>query len=468
MKRRTFLASAGSASIGASALISTGAFSRVESDRAVSIAVAEDADAYLGLDKCRPDGENPTPNASYAWPDDKGHLRIFMDDKNPTIGESPLGEGINSNSTSIFDRVFQICNQGKETVCVWIEDDEEWPKYDGDRRVDFYLEDTRDESIIGEEYGVELEVGQCVCVGISVRSHGLEEGDTVLDALDDQITIVADVDGVCGRVPPEEIEEDGDIDGYKAITEGLEDYYDCIDLDEDDRLSGWTIELYDGDCETFITDKVTNENGYFQFIGLDPGTYCVCEEPKPGTVQIEPEDTSCHTVEVEAGETTTVTVDGETYAFLNGIAELQGCSPGFWCNPPQRFDWWSDSESVGGWYTDDTIGDAFESEGWLEFGGDDLSDLELGDAVCRPSNKEGSDLAHKQRKLARHATAALLNAAHESIDYKFSESEIIDEVVDVIDDGDTEDVSELSQTFDDYNNMDCPIDAHGDLEEEKA
>ena len=239
MKRRTFLASAGSTSIGASALIASGAFSRVESDRAVSIAVAEDADAYLGLDKCRPDGENPTPNASYAWPDDKGHLRIFMDDKNPTIGESPLGEGINSNSTSIFDRVFQICNQGKETVCVWIEDDEEWPKYDGDRRVDFYLEDTRDESIIGEEYGVELEVGQCVCVGISVRSHGLEEGDTVLDALDDQITIVADVDGVCGRVPPED--DNGDED----------DCIDCTDRDENDRLT--QIELQNTGDEKVIT-----------------------------------------------------------------------------------------------------------------------------------------------------------------------------------------------------------------------
>ena len=200
MKRRTFLASAGSASIGASALISTGAFSRVESDRAVSIAVAEDSDAYLGLDKC------DTPNGSYAHPDGKGHLEILMNPENPTIGDTPLGEGVNSNSTSIFDRVFQICNQGKEAVCVWIEDDDEWPMYDGERRVEFYLEDDRDSTIIGEEHGILLEVGACACIGISVKSHGLEEGDTLLDEIDDQITIIADVDGECAPANGECVE----------------------------------------------------------------------------------------------------------------------------------------------------------------------------------------------------------------------------------------------------------------------
>ena len=203
MKRRNFLVGAGAASIGGSALLGSGAFSRVESDRAVSIAVAEDPDAYLGLDKC------DTPNGSYAHLDDNGHLKIFMDEENPTRDETPLGAGINSNSTTWFDRVFQICNQGKEAACVWIDDDENWPEvesgeHEGDRQVEFYLEDNDGMSIIGEENAIMLEVGHCVCIGIRVKSYDLEAGDTALDALDDQITIIADVDGDCFEpdIPP--------------------------------------------------------------------------------------------------------------------------------------------------------------------------------------------------------------------------------------------------------------------------
>lgn len=198
MKRRNFLVGAGAASIGGSALLGSGAFSRVESDRSVSIAVAEDPDAYLGLDKC-PD----SPNGSYAHLDDKGHLTIYMDDENPTIGETDLGEGINSNSTSWFHNVFQICNQGKEQACVWIEDDdwptvpEGYPPHVGDNRIEFYVGADEHLSIVGKENAVQMDVGECLCVGIRVKSYGLEAGERILEDIGDQITINADVDGFC-------------------------------------------------------------------------------------------------------------------------------------------------------------------------------------------------------------------------------------------------------------------------------
>ncbi|GAB7092489.1 hypothetical protein JCM18237_27600 [Halorubrum luteum] len=198
MQRRNFLIGIGSASVGGSALLGTGAFSRVESQRAVTIAVAEDPDAYLGLDKC------PTPNGSYVDFDDKGHLEVLMNPDNPTIGDTPLGSGINSNSRSQFDNVFQICNQGKETICVHIEDDDAWPRVPegvggdvGERRVEFYLGDRPDISVVGVENAFPLEVGRCVCIGVLTRSHGLVEGDELLDALDNEIRIIADVDGDC-------------------------------------------------------------------------------------------------------------------------------------------------------------------------------------------------------------------------------------------------------------------------------
>ncbi|WP_247731183.1 DUF1102 domain-containing protein [Halovivax limisalsi] len=201
MKRRNFLIGAGSASLGGGAIVGSGAFSRVESDRAVSIAVAEDPNAYLGLDKC------DSPNGSYAHLDDNGHLKIYMDEDNPTRDSTPLGAGINSNSTSYFHNVFQICNQGKESACIWIQDDDNWPTYEGDRRVEFYLGADDEASIVGEGNAVSLDVGECICVGIRTKSYGLEEGDMLLDALDNDVTIVADVDGDCsddgGEEPPE-------------------------------------------------------------------------------------------------------------------------------------------------------------------------------------------------------------------------------------------------------------------------
>jgi hypothetical protein len=199
MQRRNFLVGIGSASVGGSALLGSGAFSRVESQRSVTVQVAEDPDAYLGLNKCN------TPNGSYTSLDGSGHLEVLMNPDNETIGSSPLGSGINSNSTSRFDRVFQICNQGKQSVCVHIEDSEAWPRVPesdaaslaGERRVEFYLEDDAEASAVGESSAFGLDVGECVCVGILTRSYGLQADDELLDAIDNEIRIIADVDGDC-------------------------------------------------------------------------------------------------------------------------------------------------------------------------------------------------------------------------------------------------------------------------------
>jgi hypothetical protein len=166
----------------------------------VTIQVAEDPNAYLGMDKCRYMG-GETPNSSYAHLDGDGHLEIFMNEENPTIPNSDLGDGINSDSTSWFDNVFQICNQGKQASCVYIEDDEDWPTVEsgddvpsdavGKRQVDFYYMDEDGRSIVGEDNKLTLTLGECVCIGIKTRSYNLSEGDSALDALGDEIQIIA-------------------------------------------------------------------------------------------------------------------------------------------------------------------------------------------------------------------------------------------------------------------------------------
>ena len=208
MKRRTFLIGTGSTALGGSALLGSGAFTRVEAQRRVKIQVAHDSEAYLGLQGC-PD----SPNRSYTDFQD-GHLAIEMSPENPT---APGGQGVNSDSRTWFDRVFQICNNGKEKACIWIEDDENWPRvdddafpdedysaYDGDRRVDFYVENGYNRSFIGQDNAVGLEVGDCICIGLRTNTKGLTEDDQLLEDLDDEIVIHADVDEDCVQTTPEE------------------------------------------------------------------------------------------------------------------------------------------------------------------------------------------------------------------------------------------------------------------------
>ena len=219
MKRRRFLAGAGGASIGASSLIGSGALSAVESQRQMTVQLAEDESAYLGLDACGTlNGEN------FVDTDGRGHLTIDISEHSDAADAgrdvSEPAEGVNSDSLTAFDNVFRICNQGKEDACVWIdaevaeglleEHDTSLPT------LDFYVLDGGSDprSILGEENAVKLPVGECFCVGIRVYSRFLSAGDQIVE--DEEIRIIADVDGTddCPEVngdtiPPGEEPENG-------------------------------------------------------------------------------------------------------------------------------------------------------------------------------------------------------------------------------------------------------------------
>jgi hypothetical protein len=106
MKRRNFLIGAGGIAIGGSALLGSGAFSRVESERAVSVQVANDANAYLGIKGL----DTPNSNNYFSY-DEQGHAQLDIADQ-----AEGGGEGINSNSQTWFDGLFELCNQGKAPV----------------------------------------------------------------------------------------------------------------------------------------------------------------------------------------------------------------------------------------------------------------------------------------------------------------------------------------------------------------
>lgn len=102
MERRKFLLGAGSAAVGASAIVGSGAFSSVQADRALNLNVVTDDDAYLTL---MPSG---CPNGAYAdlnagAPHDQGRLSLVFD-------------SLNSKAENYFDNVFKVQNEGTQQV----------------------------------------------------------------------------------------------------------------------------------------------------------------------------------------------------------------------------------------------------------------------------------------------------------------------------------------------------------------
>ncbi|WP_200531266.1 hypothetical protein [Halorubrum sp. LN27] len=213
MKRREFILGTGAASLGGSALIGTGAFSRVASQREVGVEVVGDPEAYLGFDACRGDDGDPTPNSEFVGLDARGRIAIDM-------GPSGAGgTGVNGDAITSFDGVFQISNQGKTRACVDLEyDPVDMPESGGgldagDPSVVFYQAGARDEgsSALDDalvfdpasadpddpKSAVSLPVGESVCVGIQTRTFGID-GTNDTSLLDgDRLRIVADTDGQC-------------------------------------------------------------------------------------------------------------------------------------------------------------------------------------------------------------------------------------------------------------------------------
>jgi hypothetical protein len=99
MERRKFLLGAGSAAVGASAVIGSGAFTSVEADRTVTVETADDSDAYL---KMAVDG-----NANGGYADESGGtISVTLDELNRDA------------LTTAYD-IFTIENRGTQDALVY-------------------------------------------------------------------------------------------------------------------------------------------------------------------------------------------------------------------------------------------------------------------------------------------------------------------------------------------------------------
>ena len=120
MKRRQILLGGG-ATIGGASILGTGAFTSVSAERTVSVAVAGDASAFLGLDATN------AANGAYASEQgDDGELVLDFGDISEESRDGTVesgGSGVNQNAVTDFKDVFRVRNQGTQPIEVELKDE---------------------------------------------------------------------------------------------------------------------------------------------------------------------------------------------------------------------------------------------------------------------------------------------------------------------------------------------------------
>ena len=115
MQRRKFIIGTGALVAGSAAALGSGAFSSVEAERDVTVEVADDNNAYLGLAAERDD--------IISDDGDDGQLTIDLGSETTNEG----GEGFNDEAITEIEGVFRITNQGTQTVGAGFVEDEDDP-----------------------------------------------------------------------------------------------------------------------------------------------------------------------------------------------------------------------------------------------------------------------------------------------------------------------------------------------------
>ncbi len=109
MQRRKFLIGTGALVAGGAAAMGSGAFSSVSAERGVTVEVADDNDAYLGLEAVR--------DGIISEDGDDGQLTLDLGSERTEEG----GEGFNEDAVTEINGVFQITNGGTDTVDIDVE-----------------------------------------------------------------------------------------------------------------------------------------------------------------------------------------------------------------------------------------------------------------------------------------------------------------------------------------------------------
>ena len=160
MRRRQLLFGVGTAAVGVSAFVGSGAFTSIGADRAATIETAPDSEAYLRME---PNDDHP--NGDYASRMADGRIRI---DVNGNVDVD--GKGVNPDAETVIEDVFAVQNQGTQGVGLWFTHSSTYSE-----QVDFTIDGR---SVVGRENAYDLDQGEEVLIDIEVDTD--QDADTRL------------------------------------------------------------------------------------------------------------------------------------------------------------------------------------------------------------------------------------------------------------------------------------------------
>jgi hypothetical protein len=159
----------------------SGAFTSVQAERTAAVDVASDADAFLAL------AANTSNNNGIAYASDGSGANDNQLSVNLTSTMNG-GSGVNENAVTTADHVFDIQNQGTQSVTVYLEPAGNAPA----GVLAFYhngttAAPTSSGTITGSTNAVTLGTGEKVTVGVKVDTRGYDGG-----GFTEQVTVYAE------------------------------------------------------------------------------------------------------------------------------------------------------------------------------------------------------------------------------------------------------------------------------------
>jgi hypothetical protein len=215
-------------------------------------------------------------------------------------------------------------------------------------------------------------------------------------------------------------------------------------------LNGLYVRLYEEPSGDLLQEVMTHNyggiDGYYLFTGLCAGAYRVEVDTPAGMVPTpsyvgDPatnSDGSPAYVTLPTDSSSFIMID---FGFCTEVAD-EGCSPGYWKN--HLFAW-----GPTGYNAETPLGAVFDLALFGELGSESLGETLYWHG--------GPHTIDKARNLIKHATAALLNAAHPDVAYIRSEMDLIDDVNAALASNDMHEMNVLKGELDDDNNSGCPL-----------
>ncbi|QUJ74707.1 hypothetical protein [Haloarcula marismortui] len=200
MRRRKLLIGIGATAAGGSAAFGTEAFTSVQAERNVDVAVAGDQSSFIAIQPL--DSANA---GKYVNTESDNTVGLELDGDN-----SGSGEGVTQDAITQLEDLFRVVNQGSQEVSVYFEDDSDAVTFRVTRSTETSTNGSNGQSLEGAANSVELGVGEQIVVGLTVDTLNNDVSGQLLD----NVTLYADANASAPEqsIPEPQYVVDGDGD----------------------------------------------------------------------------------------------------------------------------------------------------------------------------------------------------------------------------------------------------------------